>query len=32
MIVTALLVALYLFSDPQFSSAGDANIAELLAD
>ena len=32
MIVTALLLALYLFSDPQFSSAGDANIAELLAD
>ena len=32
MMVTALILALYLFSDPQFSSAGDANIAELLAD
>ena len=30
--VTALLLALYLFSDPQFSSSGDANNAELLAD
>lgn len=30
--VTALLLILYLFSSLDFSSAGDANIAELLAD